>query len=98
MKRYFVNNIHRAADAKSMERALLAAAENEFLYTIVPEDRLQTVADRISFHQENILHFHPKYKTVEVELNPWYEYTPDHRSITIGTSQINFQEIKGEIM
>lgn len=98
MKRYFVNNIHRAADAKSMERALVEAAEAEFLYNIVPEERLETVAKRIEFHQENILHFHPRYQPVKVELNPVFEWTPDHRSIMIGNSQMNFQEIKGEIM
>lgn len=97
MKRYFVTDIHRAADAGTMERGLVEAAGAEFLYHIVPEERLEVVAGRIRFHQENILHFRPRLKTVKVELNPVFEFTPDHRSISIGSSQMNFQEIKGEI-
>lgn len=98
MKRYFVTGIHRAADANAMERSLVEAATAEFLYHIVPEERLEVVAERIRFHQENILHFRPRLKTVKVELNPVFEFTPDHRSISIGSSQMNFQEIKGEIL
>ena len=98
MKRYFVTDIHRVAAAGAMERGLVEAASAEFLYHIVPEERLEVVADRIRFHQENILHFRPRLKTVEVVLNPVFEYTPDHRSISIGDSQMNFQEIKGEIL
>lgn len=98
MKRYFVTGVHRDASANSMERSLVDAATAEFLYHIVPEERLETVAKRIEFHQENILHFRPRLKSVKIELNPVFEYTPDHRSISIGSSQMNFQEIKGEIL
>lgn len=98
MKRYFVTDIHRAADAGTMERSLVEATSAEFLYHIVPEERLEVVAERVRFHQENILHFRPRLKTVEVVLNPVFEFTPDHRSISIGNSQMNFQEIKGEIL
>ena len=98
MKRYFVTGIHRAADASTMERSLVEAAASEFLYNIIPEERLETVAKRIEFHQENILHFRPRLKTVKVELNPQFEFTPDHRSISIGSSQMDLQEIKGEIL
>lgn len=97
MKRYFVTSIHRASDAKAMERAIVEFAELELSDCIVHEERIPTIVERLKWFQSETLKTRPRLTAVEIEDCGDSEYVQGHRAITIGTSQINMTTVKAEI-
>jgi hypothetical protein len=96
MKRYFVTDIHRAADAGSMEQDICSLAKRIYLHVLVEDSKICKMVDYLKLQQDIILAQHPRRKAVTIG------FTENHivpgAWVTIGTSTMNLVLVQGEVL
>lgn len=97
MKRYFVTDIHRAADAGVMERDLVSWASRIYNHVLVTEAGIAVIVRKISEEQDRIIAEKPRRQRVRVDAGI-NEYYPGHAYVAIGSSQMNLQLVQGEVL
>ena len=99
MKKYFVHNIYHDSDsAKKAEKALTEFARREFEYCLIPENRLEAVAERLRQYQDEFRKENPRVSAVEITVGGVYSANDKYRSITINRcSSIQMIAVKAEI-
>ena len=98
MKKYFVHNIYEDYNsAKKAEKMLTQVAEREFKYCLIPENRLEMVAERLCQIQDEFLKANPRVKAVAITVGKVYSANDSYRTIHIGGSSIQMIAVKAEI-
>lgn len=98
MRKYFVHNIYEDYhSAKKTEKMLTQVAEREFKYCLIPENRLETVVERLCEIQDKYLKANPRVKAVAITVGKIYSANDCYRTIHIGGSSIQMIAVKAEI-
>lgn len=93
MLTYFVHNIYcDYYNAKKSQKALEQFAAREYTYSLIPEDRLEAVADRLRQAQEAYLKENQRMRPVEISVSK--PYNDGYRTIHIGTSSIQMIAVR----
>ena len=96
MKRYFVIDIHRAADATAMERDLVDYASRIYKHVIVRDGSIHVITDKLRLEQDRLIAEKPRRKAIRISMT--VDHMIGHAWVEIGTSTMNLTLVQGEVL
>ena len=98
-KRWFVKSVYHPCGLKTLNDSLMVIVKEDYLYHIIPEDRLNDVVERLLQHQEELHEQNRRLRKVEISLYPEDEdFNPGQRTIAVGDARVTLQMVRGEMV
>ena len=95
MNNWFVFDRYVSAGRPKAEAAVMAYAENNYMYNLIHEDRLGDVLDDIKRYRDKVLEENKRLAYVNIRISP--ENAGDLRAIYIGQQSLRLRRVKDVI-
>ena len=98
-KRWFVMSVYHPGGLKTLNDALMEIVKVDYLYHIIPEDRLNNVVEQLKAHQEDLHGQNRRLRKVDISLYQEDEkFNPGRRTLAIGDARVTLQKVMGEMV
>ena len=95
--RWFVYDSYTPAGRPKLEDALMTWAKLQYLHTIIAEDQLKSVVDRILDKQDELWNENKRRKKVDVSLSRRDHFENTVRWLYIGAQHLALRKVRDEI-